>query len=120
MRGQFVEIEETTRETEEDADAEISGLKHKYERRLKDEKEIGLRLKGENGVMRKRFNTLQSEIDAQKTEINKMYAEEKKLHAVIKSLEKDITGLKKEVLLIKYRFKNVMKLFKIRKNEFTI
>ncbi|KAJ3228464.1 Cilia- and flagella-associated protein 57 [Clydaea vesicula] len=97
MRGQFIEIEETTRETEEDADTEIAGLKVKYERKLKDEKEVGLRLKGENGVMRKKFNTLQSEIDAQKAEINKMYLEEKKLHTVIKSLEKDISGLKKEI-----------------------
>ena len=41
MRTQAIETEEITRETEEDADAEISQLKHKYEKRLKDEKEIG-------------------------------------------------------------------------------
>ncbi|KAJ3330947.1 Cilia- and flagella-associated protein 57 [Blyttiomyces sp. JEL0837] len=97
MRIQSKEFEETTRETEEDADSEILELKHRYERKLKEEKEIGLRLKGENGIMRKKFNTLQSEIDTHKTEIAKMYAEEKKLHAVIKSLEKDIAGLKKEI-----------------------
>ncbi|KAJ3190576.1 Cilia- and flagella-associated protein 57 [Irineochytrium annulatum] len=97
MRKQFREFEETTRETEEDADAEILELKHRYERRLKEEKEAGLHLKGENGIMRKKFNTLQAEIDGHKSEIAKMYAEEKKLHSVIKSLEKDITGLKKEI-----------------------
>jgi chromosome segregation ATPase len=97
MRLQFQEFEETTKETEEDADTEILELKHRYERKLKEEREIGLRLKGENGIMRKKFNTLQSEIDAHKTEIAKMFAEEKKLHSVIKSLEKDIAGLKKEV-----------------------
>lgn len=58
-----------------------------------------MRLKGENGVMRKKFNTLQKEIDTHKNEISKMYSEEKKLHTVIKSLEKDISGLKMEVLL---------------------
>lgn len=100
MRNQFLEIEETTKETEEDADEEILELKHKYAHRLREEKEVGMRLKGENGVMRKKFNTLQSEIDSQKTEINKMYGEEKKLHGVIKSLEKDIAGLKKEVIII--------------------
>ncbi|KAJ3293662.1 Cilia- and flagella-associated protein 57 [Borealophlyctis nickersoniae] len=97
MRAQQREFEETTLETEQDADAEILELKHRYERKLKEEREIGLRLKGENGIMRKKFNTLQGEIDAHKTEIGKMYAEEKKLHGVIKSLEKDIAGLKKEI-----------------------
>ncbi|KAJ3100632.1 Cilia- and flagella-associated protein 57 [Physocladia obscura] len=97
MKQQFKEFEETTHETEEDADSEILELKHRYERRLKEEREIGLRLKGENGIMRKKFNTLQAEIDAHKAEIAKMYAEEKKLHSIIKSLEKDIAGLKKEI-----------------------
>lgn len=124
MRSQAIETEETTRETEEDADAEIAQLKYKYERRLKDEKEIGFKLKGENGVMRKKFNTLQSEIDAQKSEINKMYTEEKKLHSVIKSLEKDISGLKKEVCNTRsnldVRFKNGMRPFKTRKSAFMI
>ena len=48
--------------------------------------------------MRKKFNTLQTEIDTHKAEIAKMYNEEKKLHFIIKSLEKDIAGLKKEVI----------------------
>ncbi|KAJ3074808.1 Cilia- and flagella-associated protein 57 [Podochytrium sp. JEL0797] len=97
MKTQFREFEETTHETEEDADSEILELKHRYERKLKEEREIGLRLKGENGIMRKKFNTLQAEIDAHKAEIAKMYAEEKKLHSIIKSLEKDIAGLRKEI-----------------------
>jgi hypothetical protein len=97
IRRQVAEFEEITRETEFDADSEVVELKHRYEKKLKDEKEIVLRLKGENGIMRKKFNTLQSEIDAHKTEISKMYNEEKKLHSVIKSLEKDISGLRKEV-----------------------
>jgi predicted nucleic acid-binding Zn-ribbon protein len=50
--------------------------------------------------MKKKFNTLNSEIEAHKGEIQKMFMEEKKLHSVIKSLEKDISGLKKEVSLI--------------------
>ncbi|KAJ3089419.1 Cilia- and flagella-associated protein 57 [Quaeritorhiza haematococci] len=97
IQNQQREFEETTRETEEDADTEILELKHRYEKKLKDEREVGLRLKGENGIMRKKFNTLQAEIEAHKAEISKMYAEEKKLHGVIKSLEKDIVGLKKEI-----------------------
>ncbi|KAK6099155.1 hypothetical protein MT418_000606 [Batrachochytrium dendrobatidis] len=97
MKRQLLEFEETTKETEQDADSEVLELKHRYERKLKEEREIVLRLKGENGIMRKKFNTLQGEIDAHKGEIAKMYNEEKKLHSVIKSLEKDIAGLKKEI-----------------------
>ncbi|KND04574.1 uncharacterized protein SPPG_00295 [Spizellomyces punctatus DAOM BR117] len=97
LKSQHLEFTETTRETEQDADTEILEIKHRYEKKLKEEREIGLRLKGENGIMRKKFNTLNSEIDAHKAEIGKMYNEEKKLHGVIKSLEKDIAGLKKEI-----------------------
>ena len=97
LRKQILEYEEMTRETEQDADTEIVELHHKFERKFKDEREIVMRLKGENGIMRKKFNSLQSEIDNHKGEISKMYNEEKKLHTVIKSLEKDIAGLKKEV-----------------------
>ncbi|KAJ3172248.1 Cilia- and flagella-associated protein 57 [Geranomyces variabilis] len=98
LHNQYLEFTETTKETEQDADTEILEIKHRYEKKLKEEREIGLRLKGENGIMRKKFNTLNSEIDAHKTEIGKMFNEEKKLHGVIKSLEKDILGLKKEIL----------------------
>jgi len=93
----ILEYEETARETEQDADSEIVELRHRYEKKLKEEREIVLHLKGENGIMRKKFNSLQNEIDAHKSEMTKMYNEEKKLHSVIKSLEKDIAGLKKEV-----------------------
>lgn len=79
IRRQIAEFEETTRETEVDADTEVVELKHRYEKKLKEEKEIVHRLKGENGIMRKKFNTLQGEIDTHKTEISKMYNEEKKV-----------------------------------------
>ena len=48
------EHEETKRQIEEDADREILDIKNKYERRLRDEKEQNLRLKGETGIMRKK------------------------------------------------------------------
>ena len=125
MRRQIIEFEETTKETEQDADTEVLELKHRYERKLKDEREIVMRLKGENGIMRKKFNTLQGEIDAHKGEIAKMYNEEKKLHSVIKSMERDIAGLKKEVMLFFgkidftwHRFKKEMKQFKTKRSGF--
>ena len=38
----------------QDGDAEIEGLKAHYEARLAGEREAGLRLKGENGLMKKK------------------------------------------------------------------
>ena len=40
------EFEETKKQLEEDADREIEELKEKYEAKLTQEREIGLRLKG--------------------------------------------------------------------------
>eukprot|EP01135_Chromosphaera_perkinsii_P003926 Nk52_evm27s262 gene=Nk52_evmTU27s262 len=91
------EHEETKMQLEEDIDREIADLKGKYEMKLKEEKDAGLRLKGENGIMRKKFNTLQKEIEEHKNEITKMFNEEKKLNSIIKSLEKEISSLKKEI-----------------------
>lgn len=99
MQRNLKEYEETTKETEKDADQEVVEIKHRFEKKLREEKEAVLRLKGENGIMKKKFNSLQNEIDAHKVEIAKMFAEEKKLHSITKSLEKDIHGLKKEVIL---------------------
>ncbi|XP_028390638.1 cilia- and flagella-associated protein 57-like [Dendronephthya gigantea] len=96
-RQQVREHEETKRQIEEDADREILDIKNKYERRLREEKEQNLRLKGETGIMRKKFTSLQKEIDDYKTEIQRLHGEQNKLQGVIKSLEKDIYGLKKEI-----------------------
>ena len=54
MRQQHREYEETKRQIEEDADREILDVKNKYERRLRDEIETNMRLKGESGIMRKK------------------------------------------------------------------
>ena len=97
LRQQSKEHEETKGQIEEDADREILDLKTKYERRLKEEREQNARLKGETGIMRKKFQSQQKDIDELKEEINKYKNEEAKLNNIIKSLEKDIAGLKKEV-----------------------
>jgi len=41
--------------------------------RLAGEREASLRLKGENGIMRKKFNALQKDIEAQKEEIKNLF-----------------------------------------------
>jgi len=96
-RQQSREYEETKKQIEEDSDREILDIKHQYERRLRDEKEANMRLKGETGIMKKKFTSLQKEIDDHKEEIKKLNAENSKLNNVIRSLEKDIQGLKKEI-----------------------
>lgn len=45
----------------------------RYEQKLGTEKEASLRLKGENGIMRKKFNALQKDIEAQKEEIKNLF-----------------------------------------------
>lgn len=55
-RQQLREYEETKKQIEEDADREILDIKNKYERRLREEKEANLRLKGETGIMWKKVN----------------------------------------------------------------
>lgn len=96
-RQQHREYEETKRQIEEDGDREILDIKNKYERRLRDEKETTQKLKGETGIMRKKFHSLQKEIDDHKDEIKKYVSETAKLKDVIRNLEKDIAGLKKEI-----------------------
>eukprot|EP00967_Tisochrysis_lutea_P113131 scaffold179357_cov19-Tisochrysis_lutea.AAC.5 len=44
--------------------------------RLAGEREASLRLKGENGIMRKKFNALQKDIEAQKEEIKNLFEQE--------------------------------------------
>ncbi|MBN3302205.1 CFA57 protein, partial [Amia calva] len=96
-REQVREFEESKKQMEEDGDREIQDIRIKYEKRLRNEKEANLRLKGETGIMRKKFGSLQKEIDDRNLDIDKLKTEQQKLQGVIKSLEKDILGLKKEI-----------------------
>ncbi|KAG8437072.1 hypothetical protein GDO86_007955 [Hymenochirus boettgeri] len=96
-RQHLREFEETKKQMEEDGDSEIQAVKVKYERHLREEKETSLRFKGEGGVMREKFSSLQKEIEERATDIEKLKLEQQKLQGVIKSLEKDILGLKREI-----------------------
>ncbi|TKC38954.1 hypothetical protein EI555_020958 [Monodon monoceros] len=97
VRQQLREFEETKKQIEEDEDREIQDIKTKYERKLRDEKESNLRLKGETGIMRKKFSSLQKEIEERTNDTEILKGEQVKLQGVIKSLEKDILGLKQEI-----------------------
>ncbi|CAH8541499.1 unnamed protein product [Heterobilharzia americana] len=97
LKEQTNEYEVSKRLIEEDADREILEIKIKYEKRLREERETNSRLKGESGIMKKKFASLQKEIDDHKEEIKKFHAETQKLNIVIRNQEKDIQGLRKEV-----------------------
>ncbi|NWI19707.1 CFA57 protein, partial [Crypturellus soui] len=97
IRQQLHIYEEIKKQIEEDEDREIQEIKIKYERRLQEEKESNLRLKGETGIMRKRFNSLQKDIEDRNNEIEEMKLEHQKLQGIIASLEKDILALKREI-----------------------
>ncbi|CAG5118964.1 unnamed protein product, partial [Candidula unifasciata] len=99
---QLAEMEESKEKALEELtvyyETKLQEMKVKLEqRKLREEKEANLRLRGETGIMRKKFTTLQKEIDDHKDEIKKLQAESSKLNNVIRSLEKDIQGLKKEI-----------------------
>lgn len=80
-----------------DADEEISTLKRRYEEKLDQEHRVTLKLKGENGLMKKRFDALRKDIAAQREEIKTLQVKEKNRYEQIKNLEKDIQGHKKEI-----------------------
>ena len=50
----LLEYEETKKQIEEDADSEILDINNKFEKKLRDEKEANLRLKGETGLMKRK------------------------------------------------------------------
>lgn len=53
---------------------------YRYGGKLNFEKELGLRLKGENGIMKKKFSALQKDIEDQREEIKTMFAHKKELY----------------------------------------
>ena len=61
---------------------------------------IGLNfyVKGETGILRKKFSNLQREIEKGQEEAKSAELENGKLQAIIRSLEKDIVGLKHEIM----------------------
>jgi chromosome segregation ATPase len=97
LKEQEHEFEEMTKQNQQDLDTEILMINSKYEKKLSGEREEGARLKGENGIMRKKFNTLNKDIEDNRAEIQRMKENAKKLDSVISVLEKDILQLRKEM-----------------------
>jgi chromosome segregation ATPase len=97
MRQQKAEYEEIRRQTEVDIDMEILNLHSRYDKKLKAAYEENLHYKGENSMMRKKFLSLQKEIDDAANEIQRLNNDHKRSQEIIKSLEKVAAQLKKDV-----------------------
>lgn len=97
LKDQEHEFEEMIKQNEQDIDTEMLMSTSRYEKRLRAEREEGARLKGENGIMRKKFDTLNKDIDDNRAEIQRMKENSKKLDGVIQLLEKEILQLRKEM-----------------------
>ena len=52
----------------------------RYEGKLTAERDMGLRLKGENGIMKKRFSALQKDIDEAREECKALFDQKKELY----------------------------------------
>merc|ERR1719446_81063 len=88
-------LEETRRMIEEDCDQEIEQVKRVYEQRLQVEKENLLKLKGDNGLIKKKNSQLQKKWDDQDTVLKAEQEKNHELDIKIKTCERDISGLKK-------------------------
>lgn len=89
--------DQTEKDLEDDCDMEIEQMKRIFGEKLKTEKEATLRLKGENGMMKKKFGSLQKQIAEQKNKIQQLLNTEQDRYSTIRGLEKDIIGHKKEI-----------------------
>ncbi|CAN0466924.1 unnamed protein product [Laminaria digitata] len=58
--------------------------------KLAAEREATLRLKGENGIMKKKFSRLSKQVEDQKEDMTTLQERQRDLFDTIKSLEKDI------------------------------
>jgi hypothetical protein len=97
LKEQEREFQEMNKQNQQDIDSEILATTSRYEKKLREEREEGATLKGENGIMRKKFNTLNKDIEDNRAEIQRMKENAKKLDNVISLLEKDILHLRKEM-----------------------
>jgi predicted nucleic acid-binding Zn-ribbon protein len=97
LKDQEHEFEEMVKQNEQDIDTELLMCTSRYEKHLRAEREEGARLKGENGIMRKKFNTLNKDIEDNRAVIQRMKENSKKLDGVIQVFEKEILQLRKEM-----------------------
>jgi len=94
----MAEGEEMKKQIEEDADQEILEITTSYERKLRHERDTNAKLKGEAGIMRKKFQTMQKEIEEHKNEVQRLHLDLSKLTNQIKGTEKEVVQLQKSLV----------------------
>eukprot|EP01065_Artemidia_motanka_P053300 TRINITY_DN985_c0_g1_i1.p1 TRINITY_DN985_c0_g1~~TRINITY_DN985_c0_g1_i1.p1 ORF type:complete len:1217 (+),score=514.48 TRINITY_DN985_c0_g1_i1:99-3749(+) len=101
LRAQERDLEkehtEIRKQLEKDTDDEIEEIKDKYEKRLQTERDHFLQLKGENGIMRKKFTSLQKDIADKDDEFRGLMDQMKVLEVKTAKLDQDIEQLKSEI-----------------------
>jgi cilia- and flagella-associated protein 57 len=91
------EIQEIENQFDDDIDTEIENLRSAYDEKLTFTRETTLKLKGENGIMKKKRIVYQREIETQRDEIKALLDKDKEYHVQIGILEKEIKSHKKEI-----------------------
>jgi WD40 repeat protein len=101
LEEELAELEKSLKETqtqlEDDVDTEVEGLRKNFEERLAAAKEVTLKYKGDNGIMKKKFSVIQKDMEDQKEEIKMLLEKERSLHEQIKVLEKEVSAHKREI-----------------------
>lgn len=82
---------------DKDADKEIESMQYRFEVKMNEEREILTRLRSENTIMKKKFTSLQQDIEDQKEEIRAIEEKSKELMETINALKKDVVGHQKEI-----------------------
>ena len=77
-------VEEMLRHTERDGDKEVMETKARYERTLKEEREANVRLRGEAGILRKRFAGAARDGEEHRTAIQRLGADNARLASTIR------------------------------------
>jgi len=91
------QFKETKRQLELDTDLEIEQLVRKYEAKLNLERDTTLRLKGENGIMKKRFASLKKHIIEQIEQKKEIEEESLRLEDKVSGLQEEIARLKRQI-----------------------
>ena len=92
-KGTLRDWEETRTQMEQDLDEQTNNMRKTYESRLEEQKQLILKCKSENGIMKKKFASLQKDIEDQKEEIQSLEENKYKLDQQISSLHKEIEVL---------------------------
>jgi len=99
LKNNETECNEFRKITEEDIDTEIITLNKKYQIEMKNAIDKGFKLKGENGIMKKKFINLNKDIEESKNDIIKLNQSIADLKAEIEAHENNLYLLRKDVTI---------------------